>query len=465
MENLNQMRRAPVWRIEWRIFSRGPALIAGCIAISLAISYAFWNGATWMRQQRQIQSDLASEEAAHWREWRSSPQGQDPYFLAAQQRVAMLPPAPLSFLCLGDSDLYHASGKVHGWGTPGNRFAQSELTNPSTLRAGRLDLAFVMVYLLPLVIAGLSYDLLSAEREGGTLAMILSQPVGILRVLLGKTLLRAVVILSLVVLCAAAAAWYLSGAALPSLAAWAGAVLLYAAFWLALALAVNTLGLGSAANAIALTGIWVLFAIILPTLIDSGVQAWYPLPPRSEAILAAEQAELDYGRDRQTALERVWQEHPDYRPLPGAHPPGRASLIAAFLREQPKLDALEARHRDILLRRQSAIDKLQWLSPSVALQRALADLAGTGPARYRSFRAQVDVFIRRERLLYFPMVFRGEKLGPAVYDSPLVFRYVEEPPAQMARRVLISLAAIGTFFAACLGFAVYRIRGYRLAHA
>jgi ABC-2 type transport system permease protein len=46
------------------------------------------------------------------------------------------------------------------------------------------------VFLFPLRILALSYNLLSAEREQGTLALVLSQPVRLSTVVLGKLVAR-----------------------------------------------------------------------------------------------------------------------------------------------------------------------------------------------------------------------------------------------------------------------------------
>ena len=73
--------------------------------------------------------------------------------------------------------------------------ATTEIENPNRLLAGRFDLAFVIVFLYPLLILTLSYNMLSAEQEQGTLALTLSQPVSLRTLVSGKVLLRALVLL------------------------------------------------------------------------------------------------------------------------------------------------------------------------------------------------------------------------------------------------------------------------------
>ena len=434
--------------------------------MTVALVCALANSASLLRERQASDRKLEQESVAQWLEWRHSPSALDPYFLSAQEQYAVLPPAPLSLLCAGNSDLYRPAGKVYAWSTPASLFAQGELRNPTNLRADTFDLAFVMIYLLPLFIIALNFDLLSGEREGGTLALKLSQPVRVLQVLLAKMLIRAAVVF-LLMMCAVGAGWaMLAGGSGFSLLVWTAAVCLYGAFWIALSLAVNSFGFSSSTNALVLAGGWILLTAVIPIVIDSVVQVRLPLSPRSEMILAGEEAELNYSRERQTALERMWHEHPEYRAASGMPSNARrAGLAAAFLLGQPVLEALEQRRRDVLRRRDEAVTNLQWLSPAVALQLALADLSGTGPARYRDFRRQVDEFVHEQRRVYFPMVFRGEKLTAAGYDTPLRFRYEEESLGAVMRRVLVSAAVMASYLFVCVTVAVWRMGGYQIHHA
>jgi hypothetical protein len=108
------------------------------------------------------------------------------------------------------------------------------------------------------------------------------------------------------------------------------------------------------------------------------------------------------------------------------------------------LEAVEQRHRHALDLRDAAAGRLQWLSPSIALQFALADLAGSGSLRYRQFRRQVDGFVREERAYFFKSVLRGEGVASG---SPPRFHYVAEPLATVAARTAMPLGVIAAFLA------------------
>ena len=51
-----------------------------------------------------------------------------------------------------------------------------EVESPLNLMVGRFDLTFVVIYLLPLLVLALSFNVLSEEREQGTLALTCCSP-------------------------------------------------------------------------------------------------------------------------------------------------------------------------------------------------------------------------------------------------------------------------------------------------
>ena len=127
-----------------------------------------------------------------------------------------------------------------------------DATEPAALLPFRsIDLGFVVVVVLPLVLLAVTYDVVSAERERGTLALILAQPVHPRHVLLAKLGVRAGVMLGIVVSATVAGLGLTGtdlteGQVLGRLLGWAVSVGLYSAFWCAVALVVNT-GRGSSA--------------------------------------------------------------------------------------------------------------------------------------------------------------------------------------------------------------------------
>ncbi len=118
--------------------------------------------------------------------------------------LAVLPPTGLSALSVGQNDMRLTYLPV-SMRSLAHVTKDGELENPIDLKRGTFDAAFVLVFLLPIVILAISYDLLSSEKERGTLAMVLSHPVSLRRLMSCKLLSRSMVMLAVVVLATLAA--------------------------------------------------------------------------------------------------------------------------------------------------------------------------------------------------------------------------------------------------------------------
>ncbi len=179
-------------------------------------------------------------------------------------RIAAVASQPMAFVATGQADLFthYVKPKVTG-----DDFALNftEMTSPVQLLFGSFDLAFVIVYLLPLLIIAFSYNVLSSEKENGSLRLLASQPIGIQNWVLQKLSLRffwlsALVILSLcVTFLIFGIDWF---SMLKSFLLIIGLIVSYMLFWFSLAFLVNLWGGSSAKNAISLLGLWVLFVLL-----------------------------------------------------------------------------------------------------------------------------------------------------------------------------------------------------------
>jgi ABC-2 type transport system permease protein len=370
----------------------------------------------------------------------------DPFSIEGQ--FAVLPPAPLAALSVGQSDVmpgYRSVSVNTQQRTVSDKYG---FENPLNLLAGRFDLSFVMVYLFPLLVLSLSYNLLSAEREQGTLALLLSQPIRLSKFVLGKIYLRALVIFALVIVLSVAILFAsgvtLSRTAASGLLLWAGLIIAYGAFWFSLALAVNALGHGSATNAVILAALWIAFVLGAPSIISIVATSRYPVPSRSEMVAAMRDLPLDLRRDGKRILADFYSNHPELRPKDSA--PKTDDLGLAFVniqQEQKRVgDEVEARFDDQLARQQALVNRFRFISPAVVAQEAMNDVAGTGTARYHHFRSLVRDQARAWDDYFVPRMYRQDKLTAADYDAMPRFVFREEASINLFGRVLTGIVGL-----------------------
>uniref|UniRef100_UPI00359428F0 ABC transporter permease n=1 Tax=Pricia sp. TaxID=2268138 RepID=UPI00359428F0 len=192
-------------------------------------------------------------------------------------RVAYKPPSDLSFVALGQSDIYtHTVKPILRSDATNLHF--TELRSSVNLLFGSFDLAFVIVYLLPLIIIALSYNVLSYEREHGSLKLLASQPISIFNWTFQKVIFRYITI-SVMIILTLLITFLVNGVSIIENFTgfvWLAALsLLYALFWFVVAFVVNLSAGSSAKNAITLLGIWVLFVLLIPSILNLSANTIY----------------------------------------------------------------------------------------------------------------------------------------------------------------------------------------------
>lgn len=440
---------------EWRDLAADRTVwLIALVFVALA-GYGVFNGASWVNAQRERAEKLVREQEHRLAEKRARLMGgadqsaSDSYSFGVSLQYASLPFTPTAALSVGQSDLLPSTAGVSVLSLQRTEADKTGFENPLSFLAGRFDLSFAVVYLFPLIILALSYNLLSGEREQGTLQLLLSQPVSLRSIALGKAALRAMLIFGLVApvtligLILSGADWR-GGGFLTRLSLWVVAVVIYGAFWFALALIVNASGASSATNAVALAACWLLLALIIPSLLNVTVSSLYPVPSRVELITALRGVNLDMRRDGGRLLSEFYQDHPEL--IPEGRGPDVNDLGLAFVNIQQeskrRTGAVEERFESQLAKQQQFVNRFRFLSPAVVMQEALNEIAGTGGPRYQRFREQVAQHDRRWTEFFLPRIYKNAKLTAADYDAVPRFQFVEESASALAMRAGLGLAGL-----------------------
>lgn len=427
---------AQVWRCEWRLLRRDPAWWLSCALLLACMGYALLGGRHWLVQRAAEVQAAQADETRRLRDWQVAlgriergeakpPEApyRDPrnaWFVGrgSAATVVDLPAAPLAPLAVGVSDLWPASFKV-GAGSRDSFLFVEDIANPALLMAGRFDLAFVLVYLLPLLLLAGNAALYAGELEQGTLALTAAAPVPLARVLLLKLALRGGSVLLLAIAAAVASLGWLAppGAASALDLAWlALGTAAYGAFWLGLAWAVNALQRGSAFNTVMLAGAWLLLVVLAPAAIGAWAGLAHPAPARADVVLSVREAAVDAERDRDAAAARFQQEHAGTAeaagPRDGAAERTRRAVAVSEAAEA-RADRLLAQHEAQVQAQQQAIGRAAWWVPPVLMEHWLAELAGNGATRWQAHQQALTRFHAQWREFFVGRSLRGEPLRVA----------------------------------------------------
>lgn len=372
-----------------------------------------------------------------------------------------LPPAPLAVLSIGQSDIYPYSTNVDIFTEKNDLFNEYEFDNPLNLLAGRFDLAFVFVFLFPLLILALSYNILSAEKEGGTLQLTMANSaVGLRRYVFGKVLARLSVIL-LFAVGFSLTGFVLSGVnfvdenAIYRLLLWIAATILYALFWFSLAVFVNALNFSSSANAVVLAGIWVLLVIVVPSVLQVAATTVYPVPSRLEFVAKAREADNQTRSAGEKLLAAYYGDHPELVAPEKRNIADFTANFYAIRQERQKRLLPEVERFDAQLQaQQNLVGLSRVFSPAVVMQETLNDIAGSSTQRQREFVSQIRVFVDEWHGVLIPRLMRRENLQAADYDRLPGFSFQEESIGSITERSGIGflLLILPTILIAITGF-------------
>jgi ABC-2 type transport system permease protein len=453
-----------LFRWELRSLRRDPACWLGLALALAALAFALLNGTRWRAHLERVQSAAASADTRARTEARAlaarldampdpavtafrDPRDPSGYANRQMAHFATLPATPLAALSTGQSDLLPSVIPLSPGADPALA-GSTEPENPHRLLLGRFDAAFVVVHLAPLLIIALTYALVAGERERGTLALLLAQPLSLRALLLGRLAPR--VLLATALLATLAAAFLLLSPSSPlsvspssssRLALWLATAAAYGAFWFALAVAVAVRPGSAAKHALALVALWLGFVVLAPAAINLAVKTLARVPSRLDLVLAMRTATDAASADRSKVLAAFYEDHPELAPKGTAAAEDFTLLrVATTARVERDLAPVLARYEEQLARQQSLVARLALLSPALLAHTALAEAAGTGLARHRDFFRQAVAHHGELRAFFHPRIARKEKF--TAYDAVPAFRHTDESAATVATRVGPALVAL-----------------------
>ena len=415
-------------RSELLLLSRDTSFKWAMVLLCLLMTLAVWNTYNQVNQkeyQVQVQRELvANNDARLIAQIDSLNNGlasyENSYTLPTSgvrltynnHRVAWLPKAPFSLLAIGQGDIYSNYKKIVLYFDESYEMTTRELVSPIEQVFGQLDLAFIWVYLWPLIIIVISFNALSAEKESGRLAIIASQPIHVSYWVSVKILVRLFSIFILTLLCATILLQVFGVAVLSHMAVYgqlAVILFLYAAFWFLISITVNLLGYSSGSSLIVLSSIWVVFVFLIPSIINQAGKELHPIPSRLEVV--------NHHQDMYNAMEGNLQEelkglfllHPDWSsddPITKdlSNSTGwNINYLAKQYMAQVKHQPFAQEYENTVDRRNTWLNQYTVFSPAMILQSTLADMAGTSTKFYRSFLRQTQ----RYAGAYREYVFKG----------------------------------------------------------
>lgn len=353
-------------------------------------------------------------------------------------------PGPLADLSVGVSDHQPTTAEASQWRTVDRLFGNYEYQSPAVLAQGPFDLAFVVIFVLPLVMIVMAFDVLSEDRERGRLGLILAQPVAVgtvvfsrLRVRLGALL--GVLVVALVCGLVVGAGGIDVSARIPRFLLWSALACVHFGLWAAIIAWVVSWRRTGEATLLVLVATWALTCLIGPACISAATEAVYPTPSRLQLLSQVRQASSEAYQSRADIVQGMTLDHPELEADQYSLPEFIRTAYIVTQTVDGGVAAPLATFEQVQADRQRFLGFAQYLSPAVLTLQAFNETAGTSLARQRAFERQARQFKRDLAQRIEQHVLTGRRMTVAELDALPRFSFEEASLEQVLGRAAVPL--------------------------
>lgn len=194
-------------------------------------------------------------------------------------------PSPNIVYSIGQTEQYGFYKKISLYSSPFDADMTKEIANPERIQFGDLDFSFAVLYLLPLLLLILLYDIKGSESEQGFLPLILVQTGSKQWWVLARITFYTILVIGLLI----ALMYYGSTliaidnpfAAFWNIFFW---IIGYLMFWVTLYFIILLFGKNTITNTLKMMGIWLFFVFIIPATVAQWISNTHPVNLMTDII-------------------------------------------------------------------------------------------------------------------------------------------------------------------------------------
>ena len=405
-----------------RVIRSGGVGVAVLLLLGLGV-YAGWQG---NRGIQAADAATAAAEAAYRDQLaylssiypETTEAGELLYYLAFP---APQPPSPLSALASGRTEVETASLRIRLLALEGQLY-EHETVNPRLAAAGDLDLAFVLVALLPLFVIAITYDIVSGERERGTwqMARLFARRRRLVAAKIGARVILATGLVTSLALIGA----LLAGIDADGRAGWAAAlVALHTLFWFALCLGIAGGRRSSTTNAMILVGVWVALTFLAPAVLSLTNAILHPVPEALELTVRQRQGYHEaWDLPKAATMDGFFEDYPQWsdQTVPEDEFTWAWYYAMNHRGDRAARDASRA-YRDILAQRDQWARRWSLLVPPLATQIALDRLSSTDLGTQLAYQEAVRRYHERLKAHFQPLLFSAAPIPEVDWERVPAF--------------------------------------------
>lgn len=377
------------------------------------------------------------------------PDPRDPYVAGFYHRqLAELPAGPLLGLATGTSELRATHHRIQSVplytllriGEPAER------VNPGALAAGRFDLLAFIIYLCPLALVALLFDATARERETGIAPLLSGLGVNRHHLLLARGVVRGGLVMAVAVGASLIGFGLVDAAGSTASWWWLAGTIAYLLFWIALLLALAATRLSVVGTAAVSVALWVALLLLSPGMTERALRPGGLFQPRVLADAEVRRVLREAGSPDKidAATSRVAR---DFWKIDFAVAPAcayRKGVIGEYVQRRLADESYARSMRAGMTRERlfdQRLDQWGWLSPALAVRRAMEQVAGSDPARQRAFERGVIDYHARWRDRVTAALLTCRQFDRAAFEAAPRFTWTEPEPGA-TRIVGVGAAAL-----------------------
>ena len=425
-----------VFLFEFKHFLRNKAKLFSYLFFMLISIYSIYNGYKIMYQQIDTIVQINNKqkfEILHLLEWfdneNKGPQDkpwinvEDPYWsIRYTPTYVIKTPSPLLPLGVGQSEQFGFYKKINRWSSTYDSDMTEELSNYERLINGNIDFSFVIIFLLPILIIILTFNINGLEKDLHFHKLISIQNKKINMWIINRLLFYLILLVLSVDILIFGTAILISGF---SLALFKLVLIsnLYLVFFFSIFYIINKSSKSSSSIAIKKISVWLLFCVIIPGSVHQYASFKYPVNymtdfldvnrKKTYDIFKLENSEL-YPMLLSTYPELIDSSNTSKTPLPNQKI--RRSISAIV--NQMNIDAaneIELQNEN----KNKLIKSYYFINPTSYIQNIWNSCTSTDYYSYKDFRFTIQESVdMRNKLIVFEM-WNDQKVDKKVYEQYL----------------------------------------------
>ncbi|MEM6964353.1 MAG: hypothetical protein AAF573_06280 [Bacteroidota bacterium] len=428
------MSNLSIFLYEWKHFVRSPFKVVALLLFAVAAIYGLHNGSHLYFEQltevEKIQTKAVEEKQEYLSQYDEGKLVNEdrPWINMAEPFWAiwfssgynLKEPSPAMVYSIGQAEQYGFYKKVTFWASPYDTDMAEEIANPERLQTGSLDFAFVLLFLSPLLLLILLYNLQSAEAEQGFLPLVEVQTASkngwLITRMAFYVVLSTLVIIGLL----------LYGATLTNVFKTSsnafGQVLLYSlaylAFWSVIYFFILKNGKSILGNTLQMIGIWLLFAFIVPGTVHQVIGITQPTNLMTDFINVRDQQQELYAQPDSVFVAELVNLFPKITDTPSFRDSTKrkaamSASTAAIVNEMKK-QSIQPVKNDYQ-EKNDFITKTFWFNPVSFFQNQFNSIAQTHFDDYETHRQDIQSAIDHRIEVLISDVWNDTKVDKSKY--------------------------------------------------